>query len=175
MALAQFLAVVRGEIDNRECAACFRHTRRFCQNRAGFLRIVQHLMEQDRIERRIVERQQGEVALDQIDQPRRKLLKPRAGDLKHLRAAIERGDVAGVGCEQLGHAARPGADIEQRFGALGREDPHELLLDRASVELAVGILRTEGLPALLELIASLPPRPKAAIPASSRASPRGLH
>ena len=70
-------------------------------------------MEQHGIECAIGKRQSGKVALHQIDEPCGKFLQPGAGDLKHFRAASERGDVAGMGREQLGHAASAGADIEQ--------------------------------------------------------------
>jgi len=113
VAVAQFLAIVRGEIDNCDPAAWRGDARGFGQHGFGRVRIVQHLVEQHGIERGVAEGQRGKIALHQFDSSGRQMLEPRARNPQHFGALVDRDDVGGGGCVKLGHPPGAGADIEQ--------------------------------------------------------------
>ena len=111
---AQFLVIVAGEIDDRDPPACAQHARGLGQRGGGIGGEVQHLMQDHRIETGSREGQIGEVALHQFDAAGGQMLELGAGDAQHFKVLVERDDAVGVRREQLGHAARARADIEQR-------------------------------------------------------------
>ena len=114
MGAAQLLAVVCGEIGDRNPAAGPGDPRGFGQNGFGLLRIMQHLVEQHRIERGIGKGQRAKIARHQPHLVSRQMLKPGAGNPEHFRTLVESRYMAGARREQFGHAARARTHIEQR-------------------------------------------------------------
>ncbi|MCB1039567.1 MAG: alpha/beta fold hydrolase [Acidimicrobiales bacterium] len=119
----------------------------------------------------------GHGASDQPDEEHRYSLSILADDLLALAAELGWDRFALVGHSMGGMVAQDlvlrGEGPVERLVLMDTHHGPVEGLDRASVELAVGILRTEGLPALLELIASLPPRPKAPSDERLRATREG--
>ena len=109
----QFLALMRGKIDNCDAAVRPRHSGGFRQHPFRCLRIVQHLMQGHRIEHRIAERQSGEISLHQFDPFGGAILEPGAGQCQHIMAAIERGDMVCPIKQQFRNPPGTGTDIEQ--------------------------------------------------------------
>ena len=74
VAFAQFLVPMGREIDDRDLAAGPQDPRGLGDGERGVLREMQHLMEQDSVETRIVEGQLCEITLHQLDALGRKML-----------------------------------------------------------------------------------------------------
>lgn len=70
-------------------------------------------MHDHRVETGIGQRQIGKIALHQLDLGGGQMLQLGARDPQHFEVLVERHDPLRAGGEQLGHAARAGADIEQ--------------------------------------------------------------
>jgi len=128
--LAQFLALVRGEIDDRDRRALARNPRRLRQRALRLLRIVQNLVEQHGVDRGVVERERGEIALHDIEPVGREVLEPCAREPQHFGALVERDHAVRARGEKLGHPPGTGADIEQRPETVVAERLAERLLDR---------------------------------------------
>ena len=110
---AQLFAVMRGEIDDSDAAARPGDAGGLAQHGGGVLRIMQHLVDQHRVEAATRERQRQKIALDQINAVRGQALKPGARQPQHFGALVEAGDMAGTRGEEFRHAPGAGADIEQ--------------------------------------------------------------
>ena len=88
MTVAQFLAVMRREIDDRNSPAGARHPRRFGQHSRRVLREMQHLVEQHRVEALRGERKCSEIALNELDLLGREMLQFGARDAQHVEALV---------------------------------------------------------------------------------------
>src|SRR3546814_7996512 len=73
---------------------------------------MQRLMDDDAVDRRILHRQVQKIGLDKVER-HRLIRQPGAGDAQHVRAAVERGDMARGRRENVRHPSRAGADVEQ--------------------------------------------------------------
>ncbi len=69
-------------------------------------------MQHDGVETGIGKRQIGKIALHQLDLRGRQMLQLGPRHAQHFKILVERDDAFGLLGEQLGHAARAGADIE---------------------------------------------------------------
>ena len=111
MPFAQFLPVVRGEIDDCDHTAGPCYASRFGQCDGRVLREVEHLVEQYGIELLGSERNIREIALYKFDLFSRQVLQLGARDAQHFQAFVERHDAVGAVGEQFRHPARAGPDI----------------------------------------------------------------
>ena len=130
MPVAQFLALVCGEVDDRDAPARTRHARRFGKGSDGRLREMQHLVEQHRVETSGSERQRHEIALHQFDALGRQVLQLGTRDAQHGKALVERDDPLSPFGEEFRHSPGAGADIEQATERLAAERLGEFGFDR---------------------------------------------
>src|SRR5690606_21039545 len=89
------------------------YTRCLVERQRWFGGVVEHLVEDDRVEAGGREGERDEIALDQLPPLGGQILQARAGEAEHLRAPVEADDMLGRGREQPGDTAGAGADIEQ--------------------------------------------------------------
>lgn len=109
---AQFLILVRREIDDEEMPAAAQHPCRLRDHAVGLVREVQRLMDDDAVDARIVHRQRQKIALHQVDRDRL-IGQFGARETQHFRAAVERGDAPRGRRENLCHPASARSDVEQ--------------------------------------------------------------
>ena len=128
--VAQFLVLVRGEIDNRDPPAGPGDARGLGQRGGRLLREMEHLVQQHRVEAVRGERQRGEIALHQLDRVGRQRLQLGARDAQHVEALVERDDPLGAVGEQLRHPPRPGTDIEHFAQLFVAQRGQQVLLDQ---------------------------------------------
>ena len=122
-AFAQLFLLVSAEVDNRDPTVSAQDAGSLAQRHERIDRIMQHLVQQDRVEALAFEGKRQEIALYEFDLIGRKVLEPGARDAQHLETFVERDDPPGILAEQLGHAPRPGTDIEQFAQRLSGERP----------------------------------------------------
>ena len=116
--LAQEFEIVRREIDDQQPAARPQHARRLADGAGAVVEEVQHLMNDDDIERVARQRQVVDVAVAHAAMLQAGAVEPGAGERQHVERQIEAEAALDVGCEQFEHAAGAGAEIEQRADRL---------------------------------------------------------
>ena len=102
-----------GEIDHQQAAARRKHARRLGNRRAGLLREMQHLVEDDAVGASIAQRQCVHVALSQAGAFDTGRLELDPGQAQHFRRAVDADGAVRLRSEQLQHPAGAGADVEQ--------------------------------------------------------------
>ena len=103
---------MRREIDDQQVPAAAQHARRLGDHAVGFVREMERLMDDDAVGAGVGKRQVQEIPLNQVY--RQRLARQfRARDAEHFGAAIERGDPARGGRENLRHPARSRTDVEE--------------------------------------------------------------
>ena len=111
--VAQEFERVRRKIDDDQTAARPQHPRRLGNGGGRPIGIMQHLMDDDRIERRIGERQLVHVPKPDDAVRQTGPLDIDARDREHLARLIDAQRIGDSRPEQLEHASGAGADIEQ--------------------------------------------------------------
>ncbi len=127
---AQDLFVVGGEIDHQQAAARPQRSRRFAHRARGIVEEVQHLMDDDEVVGVALDRRRVDVALPQQAIAQAFFSDAGAREVQHRRVLIDADGAVGERRDQFQHAARAGAEIEQRVNPLvadqfedGRFDP----------------------------------------------------
>ena len=128
--LAQEFEVVRREIDDQQPAARPQHPRRLADGARAVVEEVQHLMNDDDVERIARQRQVVDVALPHAAILQAGAIEPGAGERQHVERQVEAEAALDVVREQLQHAAGAGAEIEQRRGSACRRARRGSLLRR---------------------------------------------
>ena len=128
---AQFLALVRREIDHQQASVGAEHARRFGNRRSGRLGVMQHLVDDDAVGALAGEREGVHVGLPQAGVGDPGLVELHPGNPKHFRRAIDAERLGGTGAEQFDHPPGTGADVEQGTERAVREGGGDGALDRA--------------------------------------------
>ena len=129
--LAQEFEIVRREIDHQQPAARPQHARGLGDRARAVVEKVQHLMDDDDVERILRQREVVDVALAHaamLAGPARSSRARASASMSSDRSRPRPRSIRGP--EQLQHAAGAGAEIEQRAHRLARERRDDRLLDR---------------------------------------------
>lgn len=102
------------EVDDEDAAARCHESRRFTDRARRVVEEVQHLVQDDQVERRWFERRRVGITLAEFDIANIGSIEVGAGNGKHGVTAVEPDRSIDVLSEELQHATRAGADIEQR-------------------------------------------------------------
>ena len=139
--VAQEFEIVRREVDDQQPAARPQHAHRFADGARAVVEEVQHLVNDDDVERIPRQRQIVDVALAHAAILQAGAIEPRAGERQHVERQIEAEAALDVAGEQFQHAAGAGAEIEQRADRLVGERRADRVLDRGvgDVQLADAI------------------------------------
>ena len=114
MLLAQKFKIVRSEINDQQAPAGLEHARGFADRASAVVEEVQHLMDDDRIERIGRQCEIVDVALAHAAMLQARALDARARQRQHVERQIDAEAALDVGAEQFEHAPGAGAEIEQR-------------------------------------------------------------
>ena len=128
--LAQKFEIVRREIDDQQPAAGPQHAHRFADGARGVVEKVQHLVNDDDVERIARQREIVDVALPHAAIFQAGAVEPRAGQRQHVERKIEAEAALDIAGEQFQHAAGAGAEIEQRADRLVGERGADRVLHR---------------------------------------------
>ena len=126
--LAQEFQIVRREIDHQQAAARRQHARGLADRAAAVVEEVQHLMDDDDVERARRHREIVDVALPHAAMAQARALDAGAGEQQHVERQVDAEPALEVGAEHFQDAAGAGAEIEQRAERL----VGERIADRAA-------------------------------------------
>ena len=112
--LAQKLKIVRREIDDQEPSARPQHPHRLADGARAVVEEVQHLVDDDDVERIPRQRQVVDVALPHAAILQAGAIEPGARQRQHVERQIEAEPALDLGREHFQHPAGAGAEIEQR-------------------------------------------------------------
>jgi hypothetical protein len=111
---AQVLQRVRREVDDHQTPAGRQQAACFAYCAGGVVEEVQHLMDDNQIERVVDERWAVCVTLTQVDAAYLGAFEVGPGNGQHRMAAVEADGMHRLAAEQLEHPARAGTDVEER-------------------------------------------------------------
>ena len=118
--LAQELEIVRREVDDQQAALRPQHARGLADRARAVVEEVQHLMDDDDVERVARQREVVDVALAHAAMLEPGAVEPRARQRQHVERQIDAEAALDIGPEQFEHAPGAGAEIEQRAERAGR-------------------------------------------------------
>ncbi len=111
--VAQEFEIVRREIDDQQPPAGPQHARRLVDRAPTVVEKVQHLVDDDGVERILRQREVVDVALPHAAMAQAGAVKPRARQRQHVERHVEAETALDATAEQLQHAPGAGAEIEQ--------------------------------------------------------------
>ncbi len=155
---AQELLVVRREVDDDEPAVRAQHAGGLADRAGRVVEQVQHLMDDDDVERVPRKAERVEVALAHPAVAQAGTIEVGAGDGEHLERLVEPEAVLDPRSEQLEHPAGSGTEVEHRAVRLAGRAPYDRLLDplvgdvKAADPVPVGGVPGEVLPRRLGTI-----------------------
>ena len=125
--VAQEFEIVRREIDDQEAPTRPQHPRRLADGARAVVEEVQHLMDDDDVERVARQRQIVDVALPHAAMFQPGAVEPLARQRQHVERQIEPESALDIAGEQFEHSPGAGAEIEQRADRpVGKRDADRL-------------------------------------------------
>ena len=112
--VAQEFEIVRREVDHQQPPAGPQHARRLVDRARAVVEEVQHLVDDDDVERILRQREIVDVALPDAAMAQAGAVEPRARERQHVERQVEAEAALDRGSEQFQHAPGAGAEIEQR-------------------------------------------------------------
>ena len=119
--IAQELQLVRREVDDQQAPARRQHAGRLAHGALRVAQEVQHLVHDGRVRRLVGQRQIVDVALPHLGVPQLRAFELGAGIGQHGRAQVDAETPPIALAEQLEHAARAGAEIDEKLERSGSQ------------------------------------------------------
>ncbi len=127
--VAQEFEIVRREIDDQQPAAWAEHPCRLADGARAVVEKVQHLMNNDGIERIARQREVINVGVTDAAIFQAGAVEPGAGERQHVEREVEPEAALDIGAKQFEHPAGAGAEVKQRTDRLRAECAADRLLD----------------------------------------------
>ncbi len=123
--IAQEIEAVGGEVHDQQSAARGQHARGLAHGALGVGEEVQHLVHDDGVGRLVGDRQVVDISLADLAVGEARPLELGPGIGEHGRAAVEAEAAPKAAGEQLQHAARAGAEVDQQVEGPAAQHPRD--------------------------------------------------